>query len=91
MTTKSPQPLFTRWFDLLAKHRMGGALLPICGISIGNTLVGLGALWPDEFTWYVRFFGVFLIGGSVVLFLIFASFYTWKSIRQDFQGIEDAD
>lgn len=76
-----PPSFFTRWFDLLAQHRMSGALLPICSISIGNVLVQSGRFWPDDFTWYVRFFGVVLIGGGVVLFLVFAAFHTWRSMK----------
>jgi hypothetical protein len=78
-----PQSFFTRWFDLMARHRMSGALLPICGISIGNVLVQLGHFWADDITWYVRLFGLILIGGCVVLFLVFAAFHTWRSVHDN--------
>ena len=75
-----PQSFFTRLFDLLAKHGMSGALLPICGIFIGNVLVQL-RFWPDDITWYVRLFGAILIGVCVVLFLIFTASHIWRSMK----------
>jgi hypothetical protein len=79
--TQPPNSVFERWFTLLARHRMSGALLPICGIAIGNVLVQEGRIWPDQFSWYVQLCGVVLISCCSVLFLIFAIFRTWRSLK----------
>jgi MFS superfamily sulfate permease-like transporter len=77
------QTFFTKWFDLLAKHKLGGALLPVSGISIGYFLALSGHIMPFEFGWYVSFLGAFMIAFCILLFLLFAAIFLYKSSRNN--------
>lgn len=74
---------FFRWFDLLAKHKFSGALLPLSGTSIGYFLTLSGHIMPHAFAWYIGFFGVITIAISISLFLIFSASYVINALRKD--------
>lgn len=75
---------FARWFELLAKHKLGAALLPVSGIPIGIVLVLSVRVLVEPFARYVGFFGTTMIGVCVLLFLIFAIAYLIIWIRKNY-------
>jgi hypothetical protein len=78
------QAFFVRWFELLARNRLGAALLPVTGISIGYFLALSVRVLAEPFAWYIGLFGTALIGLCVVLFAVFAVtyLYRWMSTQE---------
>jgi hypothetical protein len=61
---------FSRWYSLLAKRQMAGALLPVCGLSMGLVMVQSVRVTPTPFDVDVGFYGVRLIGFSTYTFAL---------------------
>lgn len=70
--------LFTTWFKLLAKQKLGGALLPVSGIWMGFFLAFSGHIVPREIASYVSWLGFFMMSSCIVLYLAFAAIHLWR-------------
>jgi len=77
----SRRPSFERWFERLIRNNMGGAALSTAGISIGLMVVAFGIALPEPFDNYVMSIGLFQVGVSIVLFVIFMLSYIIKAVR----------
>jgi hypothetical protein len=70
--------LFARWFELLAKQKLGGALLPVSGIWMGLFLAFSGHIMPREIASYVSWLGFFMMSSCIALYLAFAAIHLWR-------------
>jgi hypothetical protein len=77
----SSETFFAKWFELLAKHRFGGALLPVAGISIGYFLVLSSHVMPSEFATFIGFLGSAMLTACILLFLAFAVIHLYRLAR----------
>ena len=70
MNGRGKLDFFTKWFRILAKHQMAGALMPICGMAVGFNIVQATRVTPIPFDGPVGFLGLYLMGASAFIFVL---------------------
>jgi hypothetical protein len=84
MPTPPDRRFFERWFVLLAKHKLGAALLPVSGISIGFFLMISVHVMPEQFASYVGFIGILMLSFSSFCFILVMALYIFFWAKEPF-------
>ena len=74
--------IFAKWFETLVKNKMGGAALPIAGISLGYLMIEGSRAVPHPYDTDVAKLGLRLMYASVVIFVIAMAGFAWLWLRE---------
>jgi hypothetical protein len=70
MNKSDSSTLFSRWYGLLVKNKMGGAALPIAGLAVGFLLLQVTRLVPSPYDVHVGYLGLRIMDMAAIVFCV---------------------